>query len=180
MKHVPRCIIRLHTSEANSRYAVASLYTSVWCWLTSGSLQLFMQCTCTHSTHVLLSPVHLLCHIMTCLGKSSVMPLAHMTKEQLNAGCLREAYAARARAILLPPSLYRPNNLRSIVIIHQPFAVATTIKQPASPTHQPCPPHQRPVCSAKQLALRRAPSYAHARPMLSTSSHAASYPPSEP
>lgn len=66
---------------------------------------------------------------MAYLGKTSVMPLAHMTKEQLNAGCLREAYAARARAILLPPSLYRrPNNLRSIVIIHQPFTVATTIK----------------------------------------------------
>lgn len=43
-----------------------------------------------------------------------------MTKEHLNAGCLREAYAARARAILLlPPPLYRPNNLRSIVITQQ-------------------------------------------------------------
>lgn len=38
---------------------------------------------------------------------------------------------ARARArycILLPPSLYRPSNLRSIVIIHQPLTVATTNK----------------------------------------------------
>jgi hypothetical protein len=42
----------------------------------------------------------------------------HMTNEHLNAGCLREAYAAELELSCSIPSLYRrPKNLRSIVIL---------------------------------------------------------------
>lgn len=142
---------------------------------------LLMQCT-VHVPLISIIPCRYSCCATSRRGILIPLPLAQAHDEgRPQCGVPPRSLCGRARAILLHPIIV-PLSKQLALHCHHPSTLACSILHRFTNTSNltSCLPHQQLVCSARQLALLRAPSSAHARPMLSTSSHAVSYPPSEP